>query len=174
MFLGAKTKGRLNRAKSNVLKKALARFKAHSHIFPVDFVMENREDNGWVPEWAPPSIAIDWERGVSRAEDVRDKAGEGFLIDTEVLKPHRLQETVEEEHIDADTGVGWRRVRRVGELKGVRLRFFLSRMFHDTRLPEELGYGAPEVELVSDDEWTAALAGCPHPPSHARGCGMPR
>ena len=57
--------------------------------------------------------------------------------------------------MNEETGVGWRRVRRNGEVKGVHLRFFLSTLFHDERLPPELGYEAMEVELVTDEEWTA-------------------
>jgi hypothetical protein len=56
----------------------------------------------------------------------------------------------------------------VGELKGVRLRFYLARLFHDDRLPEALGYASAEVELVSDEDWAAELAGCPHPPVYLR------
>jgi hypothetical protein len=167
MFLG-KAKAWAKKTKANVLQRALERAKAMSHAFPVDFVLENRDGTAWVPEWAPPSVSLEYEIGLTSAEDVLYKASDAFLIDTQALLPHRLVETVVEEHIDADTGVGWRRVRRVGELKGVKLRFYLSRMFYDERLPEELGYGAREVELVSDDDWTAALAGCPHPPSHVR------
>ena len=156
------------RSKANVLARALERAKAQSHIFPLNLVLENREHNDWIPEWSPPSISIEWERGVSSGEDVRDKSSDGFHIDTQKLKPRRLDETVEEEHIDPDTGVGWRRVRRVGELVGVRLRFFIARLFYDERLPPELGYGAPETELSTNDEWNDALAGCPLPSSHIR------
>jgi hypothetical protein len=41
-------------------------------------------------------------------------------------------------------------------------------LFHDDRIPPELGFNAAEIELESDAEWTAALVGCPHPPSVIR------
>jgi len=41
-----------------------------------------------------------------------------------------------------------------GEVKGVQIRFYMSKLFHDDRIPPELGFNAAEVELESDADWT--------------------